>query len=213
LSSDFLVKIVDLNLQHLEREPGRFYFNYDPGKRDLSTRPEPGGKINCYVDTVGEKQQFYHIGTAMAALANFYILDGGSKYLESATRLGDFERRLNPAGPLWPSYCKIGWGAAALYRATGFPAHREIAAKVSESTFMGSQTPAGGWTDMYYPIRDHGAWESVKYDGPGQVHGDIPRDGSWERLSGQEITGEFLAEMGFTLRVFEEALDTIDGLV
>jgi hypothetical protein len=64
---------------------------------------------------------------------------------------------------------------------------------------------------MYYPLTDHGAWESVVYDG--SEPGDIPRDGTWELLSKYEITGEFLAEMGFTLRVFEEALEEINGML
>ena len=212
-STDFLAMLVGQNLPHMVDEPGRFYFSYDPVKRDLITEPPPGGNINCFVDTMGEKQQFYQIGTAMAALANFYIECGTPRHLEAALFLADFVERLNPRGLHWPSYCKIGWGAAALYRATGSPEHRKMAAGVSETTFIGSQTARGGWEDMYYPIVDHGAWESVTYDGSGDTPEGIPRDGTWEMLSRYEITGEFLAEMGFTLHVFEEALDIINELL
>jgi hypothetical protein len=208
-SADFLAMLVGQNLPHMVDEPSRFYFNYDPIKRDLITEPSPDGKINCFVDTLGEKQQFYQIGTAMAALANYYLEGGSPRHLEGALFLADFEEGLNREGLRWPSYCKIGWGGAALYRATGSPEHRKMAARVSEVTFMGSQTAGGGWEDMYYPLVDHGAWESVTYDGSGSVP-EIPCDGTWERLSGYEITGEFIAEMGFTLRAFEEALDVIN---
>lgn len=63
---------------------------------------------------------------------------------------------LNPAGLRWPSYCKVGWGAAELYAVTGSPTHRIMAANVSEVTFMGAQTDYGGWEDMVYPLKDQG---------------------------------------------------------
>jgi hypothetical protein len=210
-SADFIAMLVTQNLLHMVEDPGCFYFSYDPMKRDLIYEPLPGGKINCYVDTIGSKQQFYQIGTAMAALANHYVEGEVARHIEAALFLADFVERLNPEGLRWPSYCKIGWGAAALYRATGYPDHRRMAAGVSEVTFMESQTPDGGWAGMYYPLADHGAWESVVYDGT--EPGEIAPDGTWELLSKYEITGEFLAEMGFTLRVFEEALGVINGLL
>ncbi len=209
-SGDFLADMVGRNEPHMGSEPGRFYFNWDPSAGDLVTDVEPGGEINTFVDTTKPKQHFYQIGTAMAALADVHLATGEDAYLDAAMSLASFEERLNPGGLRWPSYCKIGWGAAELYRITGLPAHRRMAANVSQVTFMDSQTDAGGWSTMYYPLVDRGAWEGVVYDGSGA--GKAPRDdGSWVALSGYEITGEFIAEMGRTLSVFREALYEVNG--
>jgi len=206
-SADFLVLLVKENLPHMIESPGRFYFNYDPWEEALVTEADPDEDINCFVDTDKPKQQFYQIGTSMAALADMYMFTHQKRHLQSALKLAEFERRLNPLGLRWPSYCKIGWGAAELYSVTGSPLHRIAAANVSEITFMASQTGDGGWSDFYYPLRDHGAWESVTYDGSRPA--GPKADGSWARLAGHEITGEFLGEMGRTLVAFKEALRRI----
>lgn len=210
-SADFLATMVERNLEHMRADPGRFYFCHNPQSDALVTTPTPGSELDCFVDTVKPKQHFYYIGTAMAALADVYAAQGGERYLDAALRLAEFERRLNPLGLRWPSYCKIGWGAAELYRVTGAPAHRVMAANVSEVTFMGAQTAHGGWEPMFYPLRDSGAWQSVEYDGAGRVPETLPRDGSWAKLSGHEIAGEFLGEMGCTLAAFKVALGAVEA--
>ncbi len=212
-SADFLAMLVERNAPHMGADPGHFYFNYDPASDDLVTEPDRDGEINCFVDTIKPKQQFYHIGTAMAALADTHSATGRPRYLHAAQRLAEFEQRLNPEGLRWPSYCKIGWGAAELYSISGLPEHRQAAANVSEVTFMGAQTDQGGWEDMYYPLKDHGVWESAVYDGSGRGAKQLPDDGTWAHLAGHEITGEFLAEMGCTLHVFEQALARMENRI
>jgi hypothetical protein len=86
-----------------------------------------------------------------------------------------------------------------------------MAANVSEVTFMGAQTDYGGWEDMVYPLKDQGVWQSVEYDGAGRVPEALADDGSWARLAGQEISGEFLGEMGRTLAVFKAALGDVEA--
>ena len=209
-SADFLAMMVGKNLPHMQAKQGRFYFNYDPEIDALVTESAPDGKINCFVDTIKPKQQFYQIGTALASLADMYTATGHSRYLDASLRLAEFEQTLNPNGLQWPSYCKIGWGAAELYAITGSPVHRAMAANVSQITFMDAQTKQGGWEDMFYPLKDHGAWESVEYDGSGRVPEKLPDDGTWVKLAGHEITGEFLGEMGRTLAVFKNALRHVE---
>ena len=209
-SGDFLAMMVELNEPHMSAEPGRFYYLWDTATEQLVTEAKPGEDLNCFVDTEGAKQHFYHIGCALAALADLYAATGEARYLAAAEKLAEFETRLNPEGLYWPSWCKIGWGSAELYRVTGKPRDRVAAANVSLVTFMGAQTAAGGWEDMYYPLRDHGAWEQVRYDGRGLVPETLPDDGSWAWLSGHEISGEFLGEMGRTRKCFQEALNRIE---
>ncbi len=211
MSADFLAKMVEANSPSMKADPGRFYFNHDPETNELVTETTPGEEINCFVDTVKAKQQFYHVGTAMAALAQAYLAIGTPRYLGAALGLAQFEARLNPAGLLWPSYCKIGWGVAELYSITGLPEHRVAAANVAEITFIRSQTAGGGWEKMYYPLKDHGAWESVAYNGSGRVPDAIEDDGSWAILSGEEISGEFIAEMGRTRSAFRSILTQIEN--
>ena len=212
-ASDFMAMMVDLNLDHMRAEVGRFYFNYDPQREALITEPTPGEEVNCFVDTVKTKQHFYYIGTAMAALADTHKVTGEARCLEAALRLAEFEERLNPVGLRWPSYCKIGWGAAELYAVTGSPAHRQMASDVSDITFMRGQMPHGGWADMFYPLRDEGIWRSVDYDGTMHVPTSLPDDGSWATLAGQEVAGEFLGEMGRTLHVFKTVLGQVDAVL
>jgi len=210
-SADFLAMMVERNWPHMQGNPGRFYFCYDPEADALVTEPAPGQEIDCFVDTVKPRQHFYYVGTAMAALSNVYALTGDTRHLNAALRLAEFEQRLNPMGLRWPSYCKIGWGAAELYAITGSPTQRVMAANVSEVTFMAAQTAWGGWEHMFYPLTDRGIWTSVGYDGSGQLPQSLPKDGSWARLSGHEITGEFLGEMGRTLAVFKSVLGRIEA--
>lgn len=209
-AGDFLVRMNDLNAKAMNDEPGRYYFSFDPQTEKLITKAAPGENINCFVDTVGAKQHFYFIGTSMALLADLYAVTGKERYLTAAEELARFEQRLKPEALKWPSYCKVGWGAAELYGVTGKLEHRVMAANVSDITFMAAQTKAGGWEDMFYPLRDDGAWTQVAYDGKGQVPQSIENDGSWAKLAGQEITGEFMGEMGHTLKVFKAALGEVE---
>jgi len=216
-SGDFLALMVDLNREHMLAEPvGRFCYLYDVATDDLVTEPAPGENVNCFVDTKGAKQHFYYLGTSMAALADLYLAGRGERYLDAAITLAEFVERLNPEALRWPSCCKVGWGAAELYAATGDPRHRIMAANVSDVTFIGAQTRAGGWENMHYPLRDEGEWQKVVYDGRGLVavgEAGLPNDGSWAWLSGHEISGEFLGEMGRTLKVFKAALGHVERRV
>lgn len=210
-SADFLVMMVEKNVPYMQRDPGRFHFNYSPDRDNIITEASPDEKLSCFVDTVRTKQHFYYIGTAMAALADMYAIKKDTRFLDAALHLAEFERRLNPQGLRWLSYSKVGWGAAELYAGTGSPDHRIMAANVSEVAFMAAQTAYGGWENMYYPLRDHGVWESVKYHGSGHVPKKLPDDGSWAWLAGQEIAGEFLGEMGLTLASFKAALGPVEA--
>jgi len=212
-AGDFLARMVDLNEEHIAADPGRFYFAFDPNTQELVTQPAPDGTMNSYVDTDGAKQHFYMIGTSMALLADLYAETGIDSYLKAAIKLADFEKRLNPKGLLWPSYCKVAWGTAQLYAITGETGHRQAAANVCDLTFLRSQTCSGGWEDMFYPVRDTGAWTQLEYDGKGNIPKSIENDGSWGWLAGQEITGEFLGEMGRALHAFREALRVIEGSI
>jgi len=212
-SGDFLCMMVELNEKHMNDSPGRFYYVYDIETDALVAEPPDGQALSCVVDTVGTKQHFYYMGCSMAALADLYLAGLGDKYLAAAKKLADFTERCNPEGLRWPSYCKVGWGAAELYMATGHPCHRIMAANCSDICFLNSQTAGGGWENVYYPLKDQGVWREIAYDGRGLVPTSLPEDGSFAWLSGHELSGEFLGEMGRTLKVFKAALGYVERRV
>jgi len=108
---------------------------------------------------------------------------------------------------LWPSKCKVGWGAGELLRvlvqygweeqATLEKAYR-VAERVAVFTFLDNQLPDGGWPAMHYPLSEQISEIDYSYK---PLKGTVwappqPIPGSRTIfLSGEEITGEFLGEM------------------
>lgn len=209
-AADFLVYLIELNRKYIEDEPGRFYFTYDPTKDSLNTDVPEGQSINYFFDTTTERGHFYHIGSAMALFVESYRVTGERRYIEVAEELAEFEKRLNPRALRWPSYCKIGWGAGELYSVTGKPEHRISAMNVCEITFISAQRACGGWSHMFYPLQDEGIWRTVEYDGTEYVPRALEDDGSWAMLAPQDISGEFLGEMGRVKKCFKAVLGEIE---
>jgi hypothetical protein len=108
---------------------------------------------------------------------------------------------------LWPSKCKVGWGAGELLKVlvkfrpsdteTIERAYR-VAERVAVFTFMDNQLPSGGWSCMHYPLDDHVPELRFSYKPlkdtvrvpPQEIHGS-----NTIFLPPEEITGEFLGEM------------------
>ena len=68
----------------------------------------------------------------------------------------------------------VGWGAALLYSVTRDGAHRRMAEKVADVTFLKSQHTDGSWEKLEFPVFD---------------------DGRGRTLSNVEITAEFTFEL------------------
>ena len=196
-AGDWVVELVALNDKHLKADPPRFFYKRETATGKLITKFAKGQRMNTLIDAVTVKQPSWVSGTCMALLADLYVVTKKEKYLKATLKLAAFEDACDPKLLFWPSKCKVAWGAAELYRVTGHPAIRMIMADVVRVTFMDQQLPHGGWSDVYYPLCDHGAWRSVVYSGPNKcVPKKIKDDGTWGLLRGQEITGEFMGEMG-----------------
>ena len=197
MAGDWVAELVALNEKHLKADPPRFFYKRETATGRLITKFAKGQRMNTLIDAVTVKQPSWVSGTCMALLADLYAVTKKERYLDAALKLAEFEKACDPELLFWPSKCKVAWGAAELYRVTGDPAHRRIADDVVRVTFMDQQLPHGGWSDVYYPLCDHGAWRSVVYSGPNKhVPDKIKQDGTWGLLRGQEITGEFMGEMG-----------------
>jgi hypothetical protein len=182
----------------------------------LVTEIGPGQRISKIVDTQHPKQEFWHVGTAMAYLAALYetmrtrwgcTAEQARPYLDAALALLDFEAAMPLDTYLWPSKCKVGWGAGELLRilvrfqladeATKERAYR-VAERVAMFTFLDNQLAHGGWPPMHYPLSETVPEIGYSYKPLKNVVG-VPAHriaGSqtiW--LPGEEITGEFLGEL------------------
>ena len=206
-AGDWVAELVALNEQHLAQETPTLYYKRTRDTGELVTETPANHRMNTLIDTQTVKQPSWVTGTCMALLADLYEVTGDERYLNAALPLAEFEAQCDPAQLFWPSKCKVGWGAAELYRATCDPAHRRIAASVARVTFMDAQREDGGWDHMFYPLLDTGSWRDVVYAGPdARVPDAIEDDGSHCWLSSYEITGEFIGELGRTRAAFSHVL-------
>lgn len=206
-AADWVTEMIAMNEPYLAQETPVLYYTRDRDTGELVTDVPAAGRMNTLIDTRTVKQPSWVTGTCMALLADVYALTLDSRYLDAALNLAAFETACSHELLFWPSKCKVGWGAAQLYRVTADPEHRRIAANVARVTFMGAQRPDGSWSHMFYPLKDTGAWRQVVYNGPdAAVPETIEEDGTHIWLSSHEITGEFLGELGRTRACFSEVL-------
>ena len=212
-AADWVRRWVDANRRHMAA--GQLYTQMTPDGQ-LVTDVAPGEKIFKLVDTQSPKQEFWQVGTAMAYLAVVYDVmrvgwdeteDRASPYLEAALALLDFEAAMPLDTYLWPSKCKVGWGAGELLRVLvrhgraadpNVEKAYRVAERVGVFTFLDNQLPHGGWPWMHYPLDDRIPEMAFSYKPLQGTVGVPPEriDGSQTIfLSSEEITGEFLGEM------------------
>ena len=212
-AGEWVRRWVDANRQHMAA--GLLYTQVTPAG-ELVTEIGPGERIGKVVDTRQPKQEFWQVGTTMAYLVVLYDVmrrrwdcaeDQARPFLDAALALLDFEARMPLDTYLWPSKCKVGWGAGELLRVlvqyglgsqeTLEKAYR-VAERVAMFTFMDNQLPHGGWPAMHYPLSEqvpemaysYKPLKSTVWVPPGRIDGSPTI-----YLPGEEITGEFLAEM------------------
>ena len=105
---------------------GRLYTQMTLDGR-LVTEIQPNERMGKLVDTQRPKQEFWQVGTAMAYLVVLYdtmrtrwgsSAEEARPLLDAAMALLDFESLMPLDTYLWPSKCKVGWGAGELLRVT-----------------------------------------------------------------------------------------------
>lgn len=212
-SGQWVRRWVDANRQHMA---GGLLYTLMTPDGELVREVGPGQRISKLVDTRNPKQEFWNVGTAMAYLAVLYDVmrtrwdyteEQARPYLDAALALLDFEANMPLDTYLWPSKCKVGWGAGELLRVLvehglGSPQMIEktycVAERVAMFTFMDNQLPHGGWPAMHYPLSDQIPELAYSYK---PLKNTVwvppePIDGSQTIfLPSEEIAGEFLAEM------------------
>lgn len=204
---------VELNRDHLGA--GRMYTAMTL-EGELVTDVEPVGEISKIVANDRPRQEFWNGGTAMAYLVDLYEVmrtrwdypeAKARPYLDAALALLEFEKTMPLDTYLWPSKCKVGWGAGELLRVLverGLEgpemiedAYR-VAERVAVFTFMDNQLADGGWPSMHYPLSDDTAALGYTYK-PLKSTVWVPAeridDPQTIWLPREEISGEFLAEM------------------
>ena len=223
-AGDWVVRWVEANAEHMAK--GRLYTSMTPAG-ELVTDVAPGEAIFKVVDTEHPKQEFWHPGTAMAYLAVLYDTlrtswdtdeDAALPYLGAARALLAFEATMPLDTYLWPSKCKVGWGAGELLRvlvkygadADTIERAYRVAERVAVFTFLGNQLPSGGWPPFHYPLDGRIPEMAIGYKPlkgttwfpPGPIAGSQT---IW--LPGEEITGEFLGELEAIIRGVEALLE------
>ena len=206
-------RFVEANWEHMSR--GVIYTQMTPSG-DLVTEVAPGEKITKVLDRESPRQEFWQVGTLMAYLSVLYDEmvsrwgfpeDSARPYLDAAMELLEFETAMPLDTYLWPSKCKVGWGAGELLRVLveHHPEEQQaiddayrVAERVAVFTFMDNQLGDGGWPAMHYPLSELAPEVGLTYKPlKGLVHAPQHRiEGSQTIfLPGEEITGEFLGEM------------------
>jgi hypothetical protein len=212
-AGDWCRRFVTANRDNMR--DGRLYSQVTPFG-DLITDVAPGERLLKVVDNRQPKQEFWQVGTTMAYLCVLYDVmlsrwgypeDEATPYLDSALELLEFEATMPLDTYLWPSKCKVAWGAGELLRVLVEydkgdqvlidKAYR-VAERVAIFTFMENQLPDGGWSCMHYPLSERAPEVAFNYR-PLKGLVDVPQrpiTGSQSIfLPGEEITGEFLGEM------------------
>ena len=220
-AGEWCCRFVQANKEYMARD-GVLYSNMTPDGR-LLTDVKPGGRISGLVDNRAPKQEFWQVGTTMAYLCTLYDIlrsqwgyeaQKAQPYLDNAFALLDFEATMPLDTYLWPSKCKVGWGAGELLRVwvkydLGTEAQRETAyqaaCKTAMFTFMDNQLPDGGWACMHYPLSElipEIAFDYKPLKGLVNVPDQRIPGSQTIFLPREEITGEFLGEM----KAIEESL-------
>ena len=212
-AGEWIRGFVDANRSYM-KEKKLMYTQMSPDG-ELVTDFTPEDKINKVVDNVDPKQQFWQPGTAMAYLCTLYDKlrsdwghseEQAQPFFDDAVRLLEFEETMPLYTYLWPSKCKVGWGAGELLRILVKYSMREdlmrrayrITEKVAVFTFIDNQLPNGGWSCLHYPLST--AIPEIHYDyKPLKGLVNVPQ----RKLEGEkviflpsvELTGEILGEM------------------
>lgn len=226
MAGDWLCRFVQANREYMS-EQGIMYTNMTPNGQ-LITDIEAGEKISHLVDNKAPKQEFWQPGTVMAYLAVLYekLLEDwnyseneAQKYLDNAFILLEFEDTMPLYTYLWPSKCKVGWGAGELLRVLvkydkgskeQIDKAYRAAKKVAIFTFMDNQLPNGGWTCMHYPLSElipEMAFDYKPLKGLVNVPDSRIPNSKTIFLPAEEITGEFLGEMKSIQTALEAVLE------
>lgn len=206
-------RFVEANRPHMAE--GRMYVQVTPDGQ-LVTDVQGGEDIFKVVDNKKPKQEFWHVGTSMAYLAVLYDVmrsqwdqpeEKARPFLDAALALLDFESSMPLDTYLWPSKCKVAWGAGELlkvlvkYQPENTEAIEKAYAAAERAaifTFLDNQLPGGGWSLMHYPLTSDVpeidfSYKPLKNTVRVPSHRVEGAQTIW--LSGEEITGEFLGEM------------------
>jgi hypothetical protein len=213
-AGDWIRRLVEMNAGSM-RDEGIMYTQVTPGG-ELVKEVREGERISKTVNNRDPKQEFWQVGTSMAYLCALYEAmrerwggteEAASPYLDAAIKLMEFEDTMPLETYLWPSKCKVGWGAGELLRLLikyrmGGEAIVEMAfracKRVAIFTFLDNQLPNGGWSCLHYPLSESAPEMKFDYK-PLKGIANVPDSkigGSRTIfLPAEEITGEFLGEM------------------
>jgi len=214
LAGDWLRRFVESNLKSMHSEG--IVYTRTTIEGTLITDIDKHDALIHAVNLVDRKQEFWQIGTTMAYLALLYDVmrerwgytDSDAKpYLDAALAFNEFEASMPHYTYMWPSKCKVAWGAGELLRVlvkhskgTQDQIDKAYAAARNTvvTTFIDNQLPNGGWCGEHYVTSKKDFEYRFEYK---PIKGTVnvppaPLPGTTAGfISGEEIAGEFLGEM------------------
>jgi hypothetical protein len=177
----FVARVIAANGDPTTATHFRFVGTKDGG---VVSRPEGWmtSRALFEIDLLRPAHRFYHLGIAAAFLAELHAATGEAPLLAAAERALAFAERLAEGATACEHICKVGWGAALVYRATRAPRWAALARRVAHKTFLEKQLSDGSYPDFV----------SIMSDAiPCPVEAVAP---------GHEIAAEFSYEMHYLAR-------------
>ena len=132
-----------------------FRFVGTPGG-GVVTRPEGwmADRVTFEIDLSSAAHRFYHIGISAAFLAELYGVTGEARYLKAAEAALAFAERLPRHATACEHICKVGWGAALVFRETRSARWHDLAERVARETFLDKQHADGLYPDFLSILSD-----------------------------------------------------------
>jgi hypothetical protein len=217
----WLLSIIRQN-EDFMAEQGLFYWTAR-GDGTLDTEVGPGEEYNKVLRNQPTLQANYPgwvTGCCIAFLSDLYDAlltqwsapeDEASPYLDSAQKLAGYEALMPLETYLFPSKCKVAWGAGRLLSVLLAHESRDedaidnayrIGKRTYLYTFLGNRFATGGWGPEYYPLSSEAPEIAYDYRIMEGLSA-LPVDEGAEKsdtslfLSAAEISGENTAELQY----------------
>lgn len=143
-AGDFLVRLVAMQPDPLSK----LYLTVH-SREGLVTDFSEKEALMHVVDAKKTKQFYFFPGLMMAFLTKLYHATGRRRYLTAANRLLRFAVKCQPDVYSNMSSIKLGWGSAALHKATGDRLARNVAERIG-TYLLDTQNDDGTWYSNAY---------------------------------------------------------------
>lgn len=127
-------RIADFLIRHAKNQPdpNNWYYSIVDKSFNYQTELDPKNPGYSALKVGDEKQSFWFLGLASAALTQLYQVTGDSKYLEGANLFYDYFLKCGDAGLHGVGSGKSFWAGAMLYRLTGDKKYLDVTQRIGK---------------------------------------------------------------------------------